>query len=102
MNLSDIYNAGQGVAFFDMEKISFPVIIRNYLPGDRFTPLGMEGSQKVAKYLINNKVPRKNRIKFPVVISNGKIIWLAGFVIDDSVRVTSVTGKILKAELSLA
>jgi len=102
MNLSDIYHAGQGVAFFDMEKISFPVIIRNYLPGDRFTPLGMKGSQKIAKYLINNKVPRKNRIKAPVVISNGKIIWLAGFVIDDSVKVTSGTGKILKAELSLA
>jgi len=102
MNLSDICHAGQGVAFFDMEKISFPVIIRNYLPGDRFTPLGMQGSQKIAKYLINNKVPRENRIKSPVVISNGKIIWLAGFVIDDSVRVTSETRKVLKAELSLA
>ncbi len=102
MNLSDIYHAGRGTAFFDMEKISFPVIIRNYLPGDRFTPLGMKGSQKVAEYLINNKVPRKNRIKIPVVISNGKIIWLAGFVIDDSFKVTSGTGKILKAELSLA
>jgi tRNA(Ile)-lysidine synthase len=102
MNLSDIYHAGRGTAFFDMEKINFPVIIRNYLPGDRFTPLGMKGSQKIAKYFINNKVQRKNRIKFPVVISNGKIIWLAGFVIDDSVKVTSDTGKILKAELSLA
>jgi len=102
MNLSEICHAGRGVAFFDMEKISFPVIIRNYLPGDRFTPLGMQGSQKIAEYLINNKVPRENRIKYPVVISNGKIIWLAGFVIDDSVRVTSGTGKVLKAELSLA
>jgi len=102
MNLSDIYHAGRGTAFFDMEKINFPVIIRNYLPEDRFTPLGMKGSQKIAKYFINNKVQRKNRIKFPVVISNGKIIWLAGFVIDDSVKVTSDTGKILKAELSLA
>ncbi|RPJ12270.1 MAG: hypothetical protein EHM30_13415, partial [Desulfobacteraceae bacterium] len=102
MNLKDIYNAGPGIAFFDMEKISFPLIVRNYLPGDRFTPLGMRGSKKIAGYLINNKVPRENRIKYPVVISGGRIIWLAGFVIDDSVKVTSGTGKTLKAELSLA
>lgn len=102
MNLSDMYNAGQGTAFFDMHKISFPLIIRNYLQGERFTPLGMKGFQKISKYLINNKVPRENRIKSPVVVSNGKIIWLAGFVIDDSVRVTSGTRKILKGELSLA
>jgi len=102
MNLPDIYNAGQGTAFFDMHKISFPLIIRNYRQGERFTPLGMKGSQKISKYLINNKVPRENRIKSPVVVSNGQIIWLAGFVIDDSVRVTSGTRKILKGELSLA
>lgn len=100
--LSDIYNAGPGTAFFDMEKVGFPLIIRNNFPGDRFTPLGMKGSKKIAEYLINNKVPRENRIKYPVVISSGKIIWLAGFVIDDSVKVTSGTRKILKAELSLA
>ena len=102
MNLSEICHADRGTAFFDMDKINFPVILRNYLQGERFTPLGMKGSQKIAKYLINNKVPRENRIKSPVVVSNGKIIWLAGFVIDDSVRVTSGTRKILKAELSLA
>ncbi|MFO7667873.1 MAG: tRNA lysidine(34) synthetase TilS [Desulfobacterales bacterium] len=102
MNLQDIYHAVPGTAFFDMEKIDFPLIIRNYLPGDRFTPLGMKGSQKIAKYLMNNKVPREKRIKSPVVISNGKIIWLAGFVIDNSVKVTTGTRKILKAELSLA
>lgn len=102
MNLPDIYHAVPGTAFFDMEKIDFPLIIRNYLPGDRFTPLGMEGSQKIARYLMNNKAPKEKRIKSPVVISNGKIIWLAGFVIDDSVKVTTGTRKILKAELSLA
>jgi len=62
----------------------------------------MKGSQKIAKYLMNNKVPKENRTNSPVVISNGKIIWLAGFVIDDSVKVTSGTRKILKAELFLA
>jgi tRNA(Ile)-lysidine synthase len=101
-NLPDISSAGMGTAFFDMDKMKFPIIIRNYLPGERFVPLGMKGSQKIAEYFINNKVPRENRLKTPVVISKSRIIWLAGFVIDDSVKVTSGTRKILKAELSLA
>ena len=72
------------------------------MPGDRFTPLGMTGSKKVSKYLINKKVPEENRIKLPVVLSNGRIIWLAGYIIDDSVKVTLNTRKILRAELFLA
>jgi tRNA(Ile)-lysidine synthase len=100
--LEDIKHSGPGLAFFDMEKVSFPLVIRNILPGDRFKPLGMTGSKKVSKYLINKKIPEKIRHKLPVVLSGGRIIWLPGYVIDDSVKVTANTGKILKAELFLA
>lgn len=98
----DVCKSGPGVAFFDMDKISFPLVLRNRLPGDRFTPLGMTGSKKVSKYMINKKVPDERRSKLPVALSNCKIIWLAGYVIDDSVKVTLNTRKILKAELFLA
>ncbi|MDQ1330956.1 MAG: tRNA(Ile)-lysidine synthase [Thermodesulfobacteriota bacterium] len=98
----EIYKSGTGVAFFDMDKISFPLVLRNRLPGDRFTPLGMTGSKKVSKYLINKKVPEENRLKLPVALSNGRIIWLAGYIIDDSVKVTLNTRKILRVELFLA
>lgn len=102
VTLEDICKSGPGVAFFDMDKISFPLVLRNRLPGDRFTPLGMTGSKKVSKYLINKKVPGESRLKLPVVLSNCKIIWLAGYIIDDSVKVTLNTRKILRAELFLA
>lgn len=98
----EIRKAGQGVAYFDMDKISFPLVLRNRLPGDRFTPLGMTGSKKVSKYMINKKVPEDSRLKLPVMLSNFKIIWLAGHIIGDSVKVTSNTRKILRAELLLA
>lgn len=101
-SFENIFKSKQGVAFFDMDKISFPLILRNYLPGDRFTPLGMSGSQKVTRYLINKKVAAESRLKVPVILSNSKIIWLAGHIIDDSVKVTTNTRKILKAELFLA
>jgi tRNA(Ile)-lysidine synthase len=61
--LPDFEAAGQMVAFFDMNTLEFPLILRNFQQGDRFSPLGIKGSQKIKDYLINNKVPRKKRAR---------------------------------------
>lgn len=94
--------AGQQVAFFDMGRISFPLVLRNVRPGDRFVPLGAGGTQKLKKYFINNKIPRDRRRECPVLVSGEKIIWLVGHRIDDSVKVTPQTQNVLKAELFIA
>ena len=96
------WNAGQNVAFFDMNKIHFPLTIRNIEPGDRFSPLGMKGTQKIKDFFINNKVPIAERIKCAVMVSEGKIVWVMGYRIDDSVKVTPLAQKLLKAEVLLA
>ncbi len=94
--------AGQKAAFFDMDKLHFPLRIRNLRPGDRFHPLGAGGTQKVKKYLIDHKIPRGQRSRIPVLISDTRIAWLAGHRIDDSVKVGAATQTILKCELLLA
>lgn len=90
------------IAYFDMDKLSFPLIIRNFRPGDRFNPLGMTGTQKVKDFFINSKVPVPERKICPMVLSCGKIIWIAGYRMDESVKITDSTANILKAELFLA
>ena len=100
--VTDIGSAGQQIAFFDINKIKFPLVVRNFQPGDRFTPLGMSGTQKLKKFFINNKIPREQRALCPILISCGKIIWIAGHRLDNSVRVDSQTRKVLRAELLLA
>lgn len=87
------------VAFFDLEKLVFPLTVRNVQPGDCFAPLGMKGHQKVKDFFINNKVPRKKRRSCPVVASGERIIWLAGYRTADSVKVTPDTTRVLKAIL---
>jgi tRNA(Ile)-lysidine synthase len=96
-----VSNAGSEIAMMDMERVAFPITVRNVRPGDRFRPLGMNGTQKVKKYFINNKVSRQQRTSCPVLVSGERIIWLAGHRIDDSVKVASDTRKILKVELLL-
>ena len=97
-----VWEAGGSTAFFDREKAAFPLVIRNFQDGDRFRPLGMQGTQKLKKYFADHKIPREKRAKCPIVLSAGRIIWVAGHRIDDSAKVTSQTEKVLKAELLLA
>ena len=100
--LPDFRRAGHQTGFFDMNRLSFPLVIRSFRPGDRFTPLGMRGTQKVKKFFINQKVPKDQRSKCPILLSQGKIIWVAGYRIDESVKVMPSTDKVLRVELLLA
>jgi tRNA(Ile)-lysidine synthase len=99
--IEDIHHAGHSTAFFDMDRLHFPLKVRNYRLGDCFTPLGMTGTQKVKKYFIDNKVPRAERSGCPLLLSAGKIIWVAGYRIADSVKVLPTTQRILKVEQGL-
>jgi tRNA(Ile)-lysidine synthase len=101
-NVPDVRRTGHHTDFFDMDALCFPLVVRNYRPGDRFTPLGMKGSQKVKKFFINNKVPKSERLKCPILLSQGNIVWVAGHRIDASARLTPATRNVLKAELFLA
>jgi tRNA(Ile)-lysidine synthase len=98
----DFNKKESNVAWIDMDKIEFPLTIRNILPGDRFSPLGMEGTQKIKKFFINSKIKKITRAACPILLSNDRIIWVGGLQIDNSVKVTSSTKKILKVELLLA
>ena len=86
-------------ALFDLAAVTFPLKVRNFKRGDRFKPLGLVGSQKVKTFFINQKVPRSKRLRCPILISGGRIIWVGGYRIADSAKVTQKTKKILKAEL---
>ena len=98
-DISDLYRTGNRIAFFDMVDLNFPLILRNFRPGDRFKPLGMSGTQKVKKYFINNKISRSERSGFPVLLSGDKIIWVVGLGIDDFARIKPLTRNVLKAEI---
>jgi len=101
-DILDVKQTNQQSAFFDYDSLNFPLVLRNFMPGDRFTPMGMSGTQKVKKYFIDHKIPKNMRADIPVLLSNGKIIWVVGHRIDETVKVTSTTRNVLKAELFLA
>ncbi len=101
-DLPDFKKAGRHLAFFDLDCLQFPLLVRSIRPGDRFSPLGVGGTQTVKKYFHNHKIPVGQRRPCPLLLSDDKIIWLVGHRIDDSVKVGAGTRRILKAELLLA
>lgn len=80
----------------DLDKITWPLVIRNSRPGDRFQPLGMKGSKKVNRFFIDRKVPAQNRPRIPLIFSGGDLIWVAGLEIADSFRLEQFSGEVLE------
>jgi len=101
-NIIDIQSAGQHVAFFDMDSLAFPLVVRDFRHGDRFTPFGMSGSQKLKKFFIDHKISRTKRATCPVLLSANEIVWVVGYRQSEFGKVTRTTQKILKVQLSLA
>jgi tRNA(Ile)-lysidine synthase len=94
--------AGPRTVFLDAAAVEFPVTIRNFRPGDRFVPLGMEGTQKLKKFFIDHKVPRDQRRRCPLLLSRGRILWVAGHRVSREARLTRQTRQVLRADLILA
>ncbi len=87
------------VAFLDYQVLQFPLRIRNFRPGDRFQPLGVEGSQKLKEFFIDHKIPRFERSTIPLLISGERIVWVVGHRIDECARISDRTKRILKVNL---
>lgn len=66
-------------AWLDPEALSLPLTVRVRQPGDRFQPLGMGGrSAKLSDFFINNRLPRRARERWPLVLSDDQIVWIPG------------------------
>jgi len=63
--------------------------VRSRCPGDWFQPVGLGGRKKLQDLFVDRKVPRDRRDLIPLVVSgSGRIVWVAGYGIDEAFRVT--------------
>lgn len=68
----------------DSSKLTFPLKVRNWVPGDRFQPAGMKGSKKVSDFLIDSKVPIPVKDQTLVLVNgNGDIMAVLGWRADE-------------------
>jgi len=92
-------NADQ--AFIDTQHLVYPLLLRPWKPGDYFYPLGMKKKKKIARFLTDLKLSKKEKDNQWVLESDKKIIWVVGRRIDDRVKLTQGTSNVLFIELSV-
>jgi tRNA(Ile)-lysidine synthase len=87
------------VASFDFDRISNPLILRGWRPGDRFVPTGMQGKRKKLQDLfVDAKIPKSQRALIPLLTCPEGILWVIGLRIDDRFRATEKTKEVLIVE----
>ncbi|MBV9231484.1 MAG: tRNA lysidine(34) synthetase TilS [Chloroflexi bacterium] len=70
--------------------------VRTRRPGDRIRPLGMAHEKKVQDVLVDGHIARSERAHIPLFFARSHCVWLAGIHLDDRVRLTSRTQRIIR------
>lgn len=63
----------------DFDRIQWPIILRNWRPGDSYRPHGSRRVRKLKRLLLESRVPRSARGSWPVLTSGGRVIWASGY-----------------------
>ena len=83
----------------DASSIRFPLTLRRVAEGERFTPLGMRGSQLVSDFLTNLKRNRfEKRNQLVLLDATGTILWVLGLRINDHFKLTPQSTSCLRIE----
>ena len=93
-------NGERWSVLLDAGGMSFPLRIRARAAGDFFYPLGFGKRKKLQDFFVDEKIPRDERDKVPIVLSGNDIIWVAGLRADERFRVTDKTEKFLRLTIS--
>jgi tRNA(Ile)-lysidine synthase len=84
-------------AYFDLDKVPFPWLIRTFRDGDRIIPFGMSGRKKVKDIFIDRKIPVAERKRIPHLFCGNDLIWIVGMCASELCRLSKETGSIAKA-----
>ncbi|MEJ7646572.1 MAG: tRNA lysidine(34) synthetase TilS [Chryseolinea sp.] len=92
----------ENTALLDSRLLTFPLKWRKWKSGDSFCPLGMTRKKKLSNFFIDLKLSMADKERATVIESDGMIIWVAGYRIDDRFKVTGQTTSRISLTLTSA
>jgi len=101
MNRDEVTDFGDGkkIIYVDADKVKFPLIVRSRKEGDYFYPFGLGKRKKLQDFFVDEKVPRDERDLIPIIESNGEIICIAGYRLDDRFKIEHNTTRCLQIKI---
>lgn len=90
------FSKGSNYAFFDYEKLEFPLSIRRWERGDAFMPLGMKGMKKLSDFFVDTKMTLFDKQEQLLLFSGDRIAWVIGRRTDERFKILPETRKVLQ------
>ena len=89
----------RGKVFIDADKIKGSLILRNRRKGDRFVPMGMNGTQKIKKLFIDRKISRSERESIALLVDDESVLWIENLHLSERVKISPETKNVASLEL---
>lgn len=84
-----------GRTALDFERVQWPLVLRNWLPGDSYRPQGSSSARKVKRLFLESRIPRSSRASWPTLTSHGKVIWVSGHPVAEEYAAHAGTKSVL-------
>jgi tRNA(Ile)-lysidine synthetase-like protein len=86
------------VAYLAVDEADSPyLIVRLWMNGDRYRPLGSKGMRKLQDIFVDKKISRKVRRRLPIITTaGGDIVWSPSLPPAENVKITTNTRKALR------
>jgi tRNA(Ile)-lysidine synthase len=95
-----VFENNPNTAYFDFDKLRFPLQLRTWQQGDFFYPFGGKGKKKISDLFTDAKLNSLEKNKQKLLCNgNQDIIWVVGIRSDNRYRVTAETKNILLCRL---
>ncbi|MDA0738603.1 MAG: tRNA lysidine(34) synthetase TilS [Nitrospirae bacterium] len=99
-HLPQAWKAERSCAYFDTDKFTQDLVVRQWESGDFFYPFGMNGQKKkIQDFFSDIKLSQARRSNVPLVVAPEGIIWVGGLRTDHRFRVSSETQRIIALKL---
>lgn len=85
--------------YADADRLGSSLEVRTWAEGDRFRPLGLEGSKRVSAFLTDAGVPPHRRDEVCVLCTADHVAWVIGYRLDHRVRVRPETERVARLVL---
>lgn len=102
VDLPDQFPDGRNEVLIDAASLADEAVVRTRRPGDRFQPFGMDGHQKLKDFLMAQRVPLEERDQIPLVVSGEAVLWVVGFRLSETCRVTEQTRRTVRLQYASA
>jgi tRNA(Ile)-lysidine synthase len=88
------YPTGRYTKWFDYDRIKCKICVRYRQPGDYL--MTGAGKKTLHRFMIDEHIPRDKRDRIPLVADGSHILWVVGYRVSESYKVSADTRRVLQ------